>query len=106
MTSRSRCEEPKALKRSQRRGADSTDTGTGHYNITPVCQVASRSDSGLARIRQAEEGRVTCESPMADERRRDSSLTASCRYSLRSRSSRTRTPTRETRGGPGVRLAT
>ena len=31
---------------------------------------------------------------------------ASCRYSLRSRSSRTRTPTRETRGGPGVRLAT
>ena len=106
MTSRSRCEEPKALKRSQRRGADSTDTGTGHYNITPVCQVASRSDSGLARIRQAEEGRVTRESPTADGQRRDSSPTASCRYSLRSRSSRTRTPTWETRGGPGVRLAT
>ena len=106
MPGRSRCEEPKTLWRSQRRGTDSTDTGAGHYSSTPARQVASRSDSGLARIRQAEEGRVTRESPTADGRRKDSSSTASCRYSLRSRSSLTRTPTRETRGGPGVSPAT
>ena len=106
MPGRSRCEEPKTLRRSQRRGTDSTDTGAGHYSSTPARQVASRSDSGLARIRQAKEGCVTHESPTADGRRRDSSPTASCRYSLISRSSRTQTPTRETRGGPGVRPAT
>ena len=103
MTSRSMCEGPKALQRSQVRDAESTDTGTRHDNNTPVCQVTSRSDSGLARIRQAEEGRVTRESPTADGRKRDSSPMASCQYFLRSRSSRTRTPTREARGGPVTR---
>ena len=49
MTSRLRCEEPKALRRSQRRGAVSAERGAGHYNITPVCQVVSRPDSGLGR---------------------------------------------------------
>ena len=92
------------LRRSQRRGTVSAERGVGHHNITPVCQVASRPDSGLARTRQAEEGRVSCESPTADGLKRDSSPTASCRYSLRS--SRIRTSTRETRGGPGVRPAT
>ena len=72
-----------------------------HCNTTPVCQVASEPDSGLARTRQAEEGR---ESPTADGRKKDSSPTASCCYDLSS--SRARTSTRETSGGPGVRPAT
>ena len=101
MRGRSTCEEPKVLRRSRRRCASSGDRGAGHGNTTPVCQVASEPDSGLARTRQAEEGR---ESPTADVRKRDSSPTASCRYYLRS--SRTRTSTRETSGGPGVRPAT
>ena len=54
MPGRPRCEEPKTLRRSQRRGTDSTDTGAGHYSSTPARQVASQSDSGLARIRQAD----------------------------------------------------
>ena len=101
MRARRRCGDPKVLRRSRSRGAASGDRGAGHCNATPVCQVASEPDSGLARTRQAEEGR---ESPTADGRKRDSSPTASCRYYLRS--SRTRTSTREASGGPGVRPAT
>ena len=100
MTGRPRREEPKALWRSQRRGAVSTDLGARQNNITPVCQATSLPDSGLARLRQADEGGV---SPTADGRKREASPTAS-RYYLRN--SRTRACTRDTRIGPGVRPAT
>ena len=100
MTGRPRCEEPKALRRSRRRGAVSTDLGARPNNITPVCQATSLPDSGLARPRQADEGGV---SPTADGRKREASPTAS-RYYLRN--SRNRACTRDTRTGPGVRPAT
>ena len=88
MTGHSRCEETKTLW-----GAE------GH---TPVCEVTSRPDSELARTQQTEDGHVSRESPTADGR--DSSLTASCCYSLRR--SRVQTSAQETHGGPSVRPAT
>ena len=56
MRGRWRCEDPKVLRRSRRWDTASGDRGAGHCNTTPVCQLASEHDSGLARTRQAEEG--------------------------------------------------
>ena len=104
MASRPRCEEteaPRKSRRSRRGGVALTDFSAGSHHITPVCQAISKPDSKLARLRQADEGRV---SPTAEGRKREPSPpTASC-YFLRS--SQTRTCTRVTAAGPGVRLAT
>ena len=100
MAGRRRCEQTATKKTSRRGDAASSAIAEDSDCTTPVCQATSKPDLELARLRQAEEGRI---SPTAGRRTRESSPTAS-RYFLRN--TRARTCWRVTQVGPGVRLAT
>ena len=100
MAGRQRCEQTTTKKTSRRGDVASSAIAEDSDCTTLVCQATSKPVLELARLRQAEEGRV---SPTVGRRTRESSPMAS-RYFLRN--TRARTCRWVTQVGPGVRLTT